>query len=499
MKEFYKRKDKKNLTREAIIGLGEDSFRKNYYSELQEKILELEKVNIRNKALLRTIPDMLFVSDSRGYVTPFSFASEKPNPIIGDILRNKEITGLLREGINKAIKFKELITLDFILDKTIEKYYMEARISTSEIDEVLIMIRDITERVLMENRLRDMAEKDGLTGLYNRNYFEEKFKLYEKDSNNSKTLILLDIDGLKMVNDTLGHLTGDRLMVEVSKLLKNIFDGKGMVARVGGDEFAVLLEDLSREEIEDELKKLNKLLDDINLKENIFSISLSYGYAYSKSGEINTALFFQEADNNMHQNKMLKESSTKNNLVKTLMKALEAKDYITEGHADRMGTLATLIAKEMKLTQNQIDKIQLLTKFHDIGKVGIPDSILKKPGLLTDEEWEIMKTHSSIGERIANESNELKEISYFILTHQEKWDGSGYPVGLKGEEIPIESRILAIVDTFDAMTNDRPYRKALSFEDTVKEIEENSGSQFDPDVVKVFTKVFNEYILKGGI
>ena len=151
-----------------------------------------------------------------------------------------------------------------------------------------------------------------------------------------------------------------------------------------------------------------------------------------------------------------------------------------------METLATLIAKEMKLTQNQIDKIQLLSKFHDIGKVGIPDSILKKPGVLTGEEWEIMKTHSSIGERIANESNELKEISYYILTHQEKWDGSGYPLGLKGEEIPVESRILAIADTFDAITNDRPYRKALPISQTVKEIEENSGSQFDPDIVKVF-------------
>ncbi len=499
MKEFYKRKDKKNLTREAIIGLGEDSFRKNYYSELQEKILELEKVNIRNKALLKTIPDMLFVSDSRGYVTPFSFSSEKLSPLIGDILRDKEITGLLREGINKAIKYKELITLNFILNKTKENYYLEARISTSEIDEVLIMIRDITERVLMEKKLRDMAEKDSLTNLYNRNYFEEIFKRFEEKSDISRALILIDIDGLKIVNDTLGHIAGDRLMVVVSNIIRENFKDKGFVARVGGDEFAVILENFSREEVESEIQNLNNLLEKHNQEEEVFRISLSYGYAYSKKGEINTSIFFQEADNNMHQNKMLKESSTKNNLVKTLMKALEAKDYITEGHADRMETLATLIAKEMKLTQNQIDKIQLLTKFHDIGKVGIPDSILKKPGVLTEEEWEIMKTHSSIGERIANESNELKEISYYILTHQEKWDGSGYPLGLKGEEIPVESRILAIADTFDAMTNDRPYRKALPISQTVKEIEENSGSQFDPDIVKVFSKVVSEYLLNGGL
>lgn len=496
MNGFYGRKNKKSFTREAIIGLGEESFRKNYYSELQEKILELEKMNVRNKALLKTIPDMLFVSDSRGYVTPFSFSSEKINPMTVEILRNKNITSLLKEGINKAVKFRELITFDFNLEKPEGFYYFEARISTSEIDEVLIMIRDITERVLMERRLREMAEKDGLTGLYNRNYFEDQYKKYELVMPDSLALILIDIDGLKLVNDTLGHIAGDKVMISVSNILKEVFPASALIARVGGDEFAVVLENRIIAEIESELEKLDNHLSYYNSGEEVFTISLSWGYAYVQGQNINTSLFFQEADNNMHQNKMLKEASTKNNLVKTLMKALEAKDYITEGHADRMGHLADLIARKMKLTHNQIDKIKLLTKFHDIGKVGIPDSILKKPGKLTEEEWEIMKTHSSIGERIANESNELKEISYYILTHQERWDGKGYPLGLKEDEIPVESRILALADTFDAMTNDRPYRKALSYKDTIEEIERNSGTQFDPEIVKIFKEVINKDIFK---
>jgi HD-GYP domain-containing protein (c-di-GMP phosphodiesterase class II) len=191
----------------------------------------------------------------------------------------------------------------------------------------------------------------------------------------------------------------------------------------------------------------------------------------------------------MYQNKLLKTASTKNNLVKTLMKALEAKDYITEGHAERMDELAAKMGEALKLSQSQTDRIQLLTKFHDIGKVGIPDSILKKPSSLNEDEWKVMKTHAAIGERIALASSELKDISYLILQHHEKWDGTGYPLGAKGEEIPIECRILSIVDAFDAMTNDRPYRKALSTEYAMLEIKKCSGAQFDPSLVEVFQRV----------
>ena len=148
----------------------------------------------------------------------------------------------------------------------------------------------------------------------------------------------------------------------------------------------------------------------------------------------------------------------------------------------------------LKLHQNQLDKIQLLTKFHDIGKVGIPDSILKKPDSLTADEWKVMRTHCSIGERIANESSELREISHLILKHHERWDGKGYPLGLAEKEIPIECRILSIVDTFDAMTNDRPYRRALPTEVAINEIVNGAGTQFDPELVMVFQSVIYQYV-----
>jgi len=198
---------------------------------------------------------------------------------------------------------------------------------------------------------------------------------------------------------------------------------------------------------------------------------------------------YQEADNYMYQNKLLKESSNRNGLVKALMKTLEVKDYITEGHAERMEELAIKIGEKLGLAQNFMDRLKLLAKFHDIGKVGIPDSILKKPGRLTSEETKVMRTHCNIGERIASVSVELEKISKLILMHHEKWDGSGYPLGLKKEEIPIECRILSIVDAFDAMTNDRPYRKALSYKTALEEIIRCSGTQFDPFLVEIFLEL----------
>ncbi|NLZ45443.1 MAG: HD domain-containing protein, partial [Clostridiales bacterium] len=252
------------------------------------------------------------------------------------------------------------------------------------------------------------------------------------------------------------------------------------------DEFSLILSGFTAKDIENRLKHFNEDLKEYNGSTIKLQISLSYGYSFRQDEKVNTELMFQESDNNMYQNKLLKAKSHKNNFVRILMKALEAKDYVTEGHVNRMELLASKIGEAKGLSNKQIDRIKLLAKFHDIGKVGIPDTILKKTSSLTQDEWTIMKTHSNIGQRIAGELPELKEIAQLVLHHHEKWDGSGYPARLKGKEIPIECRIVSIADAFDAMTNDRPYRKALSREEAVREIRQHMGSQFDPELVEIF-------------
>lgn len=486
MDKFYDKKDKKVFTRESIIGLGEESFRKNYYPELQEKIYDLEQTNARNRALISTIPDILLVCNPEGDILPFSFLDHLDKSMKNDILSDPEVRKILTAGVKEAIATRRLLTKEFQIMINNEPYYFEARFHKSEINEVLIMIRDMTERSLLIQQLRDLAERDTLTGLYNRRSFENKLNLYNEKKIEQIAMISIDINGLKFINDTLGHLIGDSMIVTAGQLIFQEFGWHGHVARIGGDEFGIILDNTKENQVEIMLNQLCQRVEQYSLAAKDCGLSLAYGYSYHKSGIVNMGLMYQEADNNMYQNKLLKKESIRSTFVKTFMKALEAKDYVSEGHVSRMENLAKMIGEVLFLRQDQMDRLVLLTKFHDIGKIGIPDSILKKPSALTEDEWKVMRTHTAIGERIAHEAAEIKEIAHLVLKHHEKWDGTGYPLGLAGEDIPMECRILAIVDTFDAMTNDRPYRAARSFEEAAAEIKHCSGTQFDPKLVEVF-------------
>jgi len=201
---------------------------------------------------------------------------------------------------------------------------------------------------------------------------------------------------------------------------------------------------------------------------------------------------FKEADNNMYREKLYRSRSTRSAIVQTLMKALEARDFITEGHAERLQDMVGDLGVAVGLPSRSIVDLRLLAQFHDIGKVGMPDRILFKPGLLTAEEKVEMQRHSEIGHRIAPASPDLMHISDWILKHHEWWDGSGYPLGLAGKDIPLECRLLAIVDAYDAMTSDRPYRQALPHEQAIQELLNCAGTQFDPHLVSKFVETINK-------
>jgi diguanylate cyclase (GGDEF)-like protein len=489
MEDSYGRKNKKNFSRDSIIGLGEDSFRKNYYPELQDKIHDLEKINARNKAIISTIPDILLVSDHYGNISLFTAASRDDDDILNHFLNNNEIMEILRSAAIKVQLGQSSYIKELKIEVSEEPYYFEARLHQSESNEILIMLRNMTERIIMEHKLRDLVERDNLTNLYNRRCFEETMNKYNGKEIEKVTAVSIDLNGLKFINDTLGHLAGDRIIIDTARIIREVFEDHGHISRIGGDEFGVILEGVEEKQVEKLLNTLSSKIEQYNLMTPNGSMSVAYGYSHHTIGLVNMEYLFQVADNNMYQNKLLKKESTRGTFVKTLMKALEAKDYVSEGHVVRMEKLAVLIGEALFLHQDQMDRLVLLTKFHDIGKIGIPDSILKKPARLTEDEWKVMKTHTSIGERIALESMEIKDIAPLIFHHHENWDGTGYPSGLYKEDIPIECRILAVVDSFDAMTNDRPYHKAMHEAEAAKEILACSGIFYDPKIVDIFYSI----------
>lgn len=348
--------------------------------------------------------------------------------------------------------------------------------------------RDITEQKRAEEQLTYMSQHDSLTGLYNRLYFEQILKCQE-DSHDPVGLIIFDMDGLKLVNDTMGHEQGDRLLRVFCDIVKPCFSSEDVLARVGGDEFAAVIPCEDRRLLEVRIQSIRDAVMSYNNLNQDLPISVSIGFAFREDSSVPMSELFKNADDNMYREKLLSSRSARSAIVQTLMKDLEDKDFINEGHAERLQVLVEGLARAIDLPERSINELRLLAQFHDIGKVGIPDNILFKSEPLTDEEYKIMQRHCEIGHRIALSAPELMLISDWILKHHEWWNGQGYPLGIEGEEIPVECRILSIADAFDAMTHDRPYRKALSPEDALNELYRYAGTQFDPCLVEIFPQV----------
>lgn len=348
--------------------------------------------------------------------------------------------------------------------------------------------RDITEQKKVQDRLTYISQHDSLTGLYNRLYFEQELKRHE-NSTNSIGLIMCDVDGLKLVNDTLGHEQGDHLLREVSSLMKGCFRGDDILARVGGDEFAAIVPNASPRLLEERIRSIRYAVEVYNQEHDDLSISISLGYAYRRDPSVSIMEVFKQADDDMYRDKLRRGRGARSDMVQSLIKALEVRDFINEGHAERLQHRVEAVAKAIGLSERAIDDLLLLAQFHDIGKVGIPDAILFKAGKLTEDEYRVVKRHSDIGYRIALSAPEMLRTADWILKHHEWWNGQGYPLGLAGEDIPLECRIMAIADAYDAMTNDRPYRKAMSHQQAVEELRRQAGIQFDPQLVEIFINV----------
>ncbi len=354
------------------------------------------------------------------------------------------------------------------------------------------LARDITERKKFEEQLKYLSMHDQLTGVYNRTYFEEEMQRLEGGRDYPITIISADVDGLKLVNDSMGHKQGDQMLVQCVQVLKQFFRSSDVLARVGGDEFAVILPRTGSDLAELIYKRIHKGFEEYNKSHPPQPLSLSLGFSTSPGPQRTLDVTYKEADSNMYREKLQHSSKARTQAIDSLLAALYERDYIAEGHAVRLQQLGFQMGKKIGLSAIELSDLALLARVHDLGKVSIPDRILFKNGPLSEKERMIMQQHSEKGFRIARASPDFSPIADLILRHHEYWDGNGYPLGLKGKEIPVECRILAIIDAYDAMVHDRPYRKAFKKQDALAELQRCAGTQFDLELVRIFWEiVFN--------
>ena len=357
---------------------------------------------------------------------------------------------------------------------------------------------------VMNEHLQDVATTDSLTGLENRLAFDALLAtINQEDSEaNTWTMILMDVNGLKYANDTFGHQAGDALIIAAASAIKGAYGTNGHCFRIGGDEFVVVtrapLNSLFQLQ-----KQLKKNVEEYNTTA-LYHLSIAVGESRLRSDSgIRKSIsdWKMEADLNMYRDKVRYHKSVESNenqnlkdLISCLISVEEAKDSYTAHHSDRVKAYSELIARFLGLSESSISLITHAAHLHDIGKIGIRDNVLGKPGKLTDEEFEIIKQHPVIGAKILMQSNYTHEMVQIVLHHHERYDGRGYPEGLKGEDIPIGARIIAIADSIDAMTSKRVYRDAMSLEYCRNEIEKNLGVMYDPAIGKVVLEHWNEMV-----
>ena len=358
---------------------------------------------------------------------------------------------------------------------------------TGHVYGVVMVFHDVSNEKRQQRRIMYLSYHDSLTGIFNRRYMEEEMIRMDKSSMLPITVIMGDVNGLKVTNDVFGHKTGDLLLKEVAKTFQRTIQKNGITARWGGDEFLVLLPNTDTvqaqkiiQTLEEEFRKNHRLPLQI-------SVSLGFDVKHSEYDQLHQVL--QKAEELMYHKKLLEGKSWRNRIINTLLATLHEKSIETEEHALRIETYCIAMAEKMNLTSEEKNDLSLLSILHDIGKVGISMEILKKTGPLNEEEWKEIKRHPEIGYRIAQNTTELFTVSEHILAHQERWDGTGYPRGLKETEIPLLCRILAVADAYDAMTSDRVYRKAMDSQKAMEEISRCAGTQFDPQIAQLFLEL----------
>ena len=351
-------------------------------------------------------------------------------------------------------------------------------------DKGVASLVDITSRREYEEKIIYYSFYDSLTGLYNRRFFEEELKRLDTMRNYPLTMILGDVNGMKLHNDTFGHQAGDKLLIKMAETIKKGCREDEIVARVGGDEFAIILCNTGSREAEQFVKRLQSLIGAEEI--NGIQLSISFGWACKNKVADSLDEVYKQAENMMYKHKLYSYPNIRTDNLYSILEMLYDKFPGEKEQSEKVAGFAEMMGKAQGFTPQQLEDIRTVSLLHNIGKVTLSGIDLFKPESLDEIEWIELKRHPETGYRILSSNRKMGRLAEYILTHHENWDGSGYPGGLKGEEIPLPARIVRIADAYTAMINPRSYRDALTSEEAVSELKNNAGIQFDPQQVELF-------------
>lgn len=348
----------------------------------------------------------------------------------------------------------------------------------------IIVFRDYSDKKAKNDEIMYLSYHDQLTGLYNRRFFEEEQLRLDTERNLPFTVAMIDVNGLKLTNDAFGHMAGDSLLKRVAEILRHECREEDIIARIGGDEFVILFPKTSELTAEAIVNRLYTAVDEAQTLEVVLSVSV--GCATKEEMTVMLRDVLANAEERMYRKKVIESQNMRHRTVNNILKLLHEEHEAEYFHSVGVSKQLVLLGKELKLDIEDIEELEVIGRLHDIGKIAVPRELLYKKRALSNDERNEIKKHVENGYQILKNVNAYTSIAEVVLHHHERWDGDGYPSHLKGEAIPLFSRMLTLSDAYDAMIHERPYKKALQRDEAFKELRKQAGLQFDPELVEPF-------------
>lgn len=466
-----------------------------------EQIINNEKE--RYRATLLSVGDGIISTDNRGNIDVMNPIAEKltgwmQNEAMGKPLSEvyrtiDESTGNPCPDPASAVltTAKSVNNVDPIL--LISRNGAETHIGNSaapiknkdgDITGAVIVFRDFTDFRERQKQIEYLSFRDPLTGLYNRRYMNDAIQRLDIRPNLPISVMVLDVNGLKLTNDAFGHIMGDNLLKAVASVITRSCRADDVIARMGGDEFFILLPRTDETGAEQIKKRILSLSQEVKLESIVLSIAIGVSVKNNIYEDIEHVIM--NADNKMYREKFKHGKTMRNQTIETVLKNINYKYDKEKLHTERVALYCEAIATAMELSPKEITDIKMAASLHDIGKIMIPPKLLNKKGKLTAEEYEVIKKHPETGYQILKSVDEYAGLAEYVLCHHERWDGNGYPTGLKEKEIPLQARIISVADAYEAMTSKRSYQKTKTTKQAKRELIRCAGTQFDPEIVQIF-------------